>query len=68
MYFASGVKHSLIKSSSFLKLNKNNKIDNIRQEIKVKVNTVDNYVKENNIKYIVLVLYYFYIIIIYDYT
>lgn len=40
------------KASSFLKLNKNNKIDNIRQEVKVKVNTVDNYVKENNIKYI----------------
>jgi uncharacterized beta-barrel protein YwiB (DUF1934 family) len=40
------------KHSSFLKLNKTNKIDFLKKEIKINVNTIDNYVKQNNIKHI----------------
>ncbi len=40
------------KNSSFLKLNEKNKQDHLKKEIKINVNTVDNYVKQNNIKYI----------------
>ena len=40
------------KASSFLKLNKTNKIDFLKKEIKINVNTIDNYVKQNNIKHI----------------
>lgn len=38
------------KASSFLKLNEKNTIDFLKEQVLVKVNTVDNYVKENNIK------------------
>ena len=40
------------KNSSFLKLNQKNKIDFLKKEIKIDVNTVDNYVKQNNINHI----------------
>ena len=40
------------KASSFLKLNKKNKEDHLKEEIKINVNTVDNYVKQNNINHI----------------
>ena len=40
------------KNSSFLKLNQTNKIDFLKKEIKIDVNTVDNYIKQNNIKHI----------------
>ena len=40
------------KASSFLKLNQKNVKDFIKEQVIVKVNTVDNYVKENNINYI----------------
>jgi uncharacterized beta-barrel protein YwiB (DUF1934 family) len=33
-------------------LNETHKIDTLKKEIKINVNTVDNYVKQNNIKYI----------------
>ena len=38
------------KASSFLKLNEKNTKDFLKEQVLVKVNTVDNYVKENNIK------------------
>ena len=44
--------NSKTKNSSFLKLNQKNKIDFLKKEIKINVNTVDNYVKQNNIKYV----------------
>ena len=40
------------KNSSFLKLNEKNKQDHLKKEIKINVNTVDNYVKQNNINHI----------------
>jgi FkbM family methyltransferase len=40
------------KASSFLKLNEKNTEDRLKQEIKINVNTVDNYVRQNNIKHI----------------
>jgi FkbM family methyltransferase len=40
------------KASSFLKLNKKNKEDRLKEKIKINVNTVDNYVKQNNINHI----------------
>ena len=44
--------NSKTKNSSFLKLNQKNKIDFLKKEIKINVNTVDNYVKQNNINHI----------------
>ena len=40
------------KASSFLKLNEKNKLDHLKKQIKINVNTVDNYVKQNNINHI----------------
>jgi FkbM family methyltransferase len=44
--------NSKTKNSSFLKLNETNKIDSLKKEIQINVNTVDNYIKQNNIKHI----------------
>ena len=40
------------KASSFLKLNQKNTVDRLKKQIKINVNTIDNYVKQNNIKHI----------------
>ena len=40
------------KASSFLKLNQKNTVDRLKKQIKINVNTVDNYVKQNNINHI----------------
>ena len=40
------------KASSFLKLNEKNTVDRLKKQIKINVNTVDNYVKQNNINHI----------------
>jgi FkbM family methyltransferase len=44
--------NSKTKTSSFLKLNQKEGSDWTKKEININVNTVDNYVKQNNINYI----------------
>jgi len=44
--------NSKTKTSSFLKLNQKEESDWTKKEININVNTIDNYVKQNNINYI----------------